>query len=132
MTFVPTLSPVSRALSPVCADLIPFPKRIRDSDYLADVEVDSRENSELSRSRGTDVVAIQSNRRTGYQGVYRSQGRRIIGVESAVTTLIERIVKLERDNKRLKGTTGVEGPRVDRLQRGMSRMQRELRQIGHL
>ncbi|GJX63712.1 hypothetical protein Tco_0296612 [Tanacetum coccineum] len=55
MTSVAVLSPVFGALSPVCADLIPLPKRIRDSDYLADVEVDSRENSELSRSRGTDV-----------------------------------------------------------------------------
>ncbi|GKD69297.1 hypothetical protein Tco_1323387, partial [Tanacetum coccineum] len=55
MTSIPALSPVSRALSPVCADLIPSPKRVRDSDYLADVEVDSRESSELSRFRGNDV-----------------------------------------------------------------------------
>ncbi|GJV72424.1 putative reverse transcriptase domain-containing protein [Tanacetum coccineum] len=53
MTFVPALSPASRALSPVRVDLIPSPKRVRDSDYLADVEVDSRESSEPSRSRGT-------------------------------------------------------------------------------
>ncbi|GKE76686.1 hypothetical protein Tco_1542806, partial [Tanacetum coccineum] len=45
MTSVPTLSPVSRALSPVRADLIPSPKRIKDSSYLADVEVDHREIS---------------------------------------------------------------------------------------
>ncbi|GKF18904.1 hypothetical protein Tco_0063822, partial [Tanacetum coccineum] len=45
MTSVPALSPVSGALSPVCADLIPSPKRIRDSGYLADVEVDPREIS---------------------------------------------------------------------------------------
>ncbi|GKF10027.1 hypothetical protein Tco_0047953, partial [Tanacetum coccineum] len=55
MTSVPALSPASRALSPVRADLIPSPKRVRDSDYLADVEVGSRESSESSRSRGTDV-----------------------------------------------------------------------------
>ncbi|GJT65564.1 hypothetical protein Tco_1017044 [Tanacetum coccineum] len=54
-TSVPTLSPASRALSLVRADLIPSPKRVRDSDYLADVEVDSRESSEPSRSRRTDV-----------------------------------------------------------------------------
>ncbi|GKC63842.1 putative reverse transcriptase domain-containing protein, partial [Tanacetum coccineum] len=34
-----------RALSPVRADLIPSPKRVRDSGYLADVEVDPRETS---------------------------------------------------------------------------------------
>ncbi|GKG27571.1 hypothetical protein Tco_0405898, partial [Tanacetum coccineum] len=45
MTFVPALPPVSEALSPVRADLIPSPKRVRDSDYLADVEVASREAS---------------------------------------------------------------------------------------
>ncbi|GKB16707.1 hypothetical protein Tco_0850630 [Tanacetum coccineum] len=44
-TSVPALSPVSRALSPVRADLIPSPKRVKDSGYLADVEVDPREIS---------------------------------------------------------------------------------------
>ncbi|GJZ17054.1 putative reverse transcriptase domain-containing protein, partial [Tanacetum coccineum] len=33
------------ALSPVRADLIPSPKRVKDSGYLADVEVDPREIS---------------------------------------------------------------------------------------
>ncbi|GJR03338.1 putative reverse transcriptase domain-containing protein [Tanacetum coccineum] len=55
MTSVPALSPASGALSPVSADLIPSPKRVRDFDYLEDVEVDSRESSEPSRSRGTDI-----------------------------------------------------------------------------
>ncbi|GKC50585.1 hypothetical protein Tco_1073330 [Tanacetum coccineum] len=45
MTSVPTLPPVSEALSPVYADLIPSPKRVRDFGYLADVEVDPRETS---------------------------------------------------------------------------------------
>ncbi|GJR78040.1 hypothetical protein Tco_0148825 [Tanacetum coccineum] len=44
-TSVPALSPVSGALSPVRADLIPSPKRVKDSGYLADVEVDPREIS---------------------------------------------------------------------------------------
>ncbi|GJV26233.1 hypothetical protein Tco_1378928 [Tanacetum coccineum] len=55
MPYVPALPYASRALSPVRADLLPSPKRIRDSDYLSDVEVDFRESSESSRSRGTDV-----------------------------------------------------------------------------
>nr|GEV74881.1 hypothetical protein [Tanacetum cinerariifolium] len=55
MASVPALSPVSRALSYVYADLIPLPKRIRDSDYLVDVKVNSRESFELSRSIGTDI-----------------------------------------------------------------------------
>ncbi|GJX29410.1 hypothetical protein Tco_0237489 [Tanacetum coccineum] len=45
MTSIPGLSPVSGALSPVRADLIPSPKRVKDFGYLADVEVDPRENS---------------------------------------------------------------------------------------
>ncbi|GKD08706.1 hypothetical protein Tco_1188391 [Tanacetum coccineum] len=50
--------------------------------------------------------------------------QRIVGVESAVTALTGRIAKLEKDNRRLRGTASVESQRVDRLQRGMSRMQR--------
>nr|GFD15306.1 hypothetical protein [Tanacetum cinerariifolium] len=38
MTSVPALPHVSEALSPVRADLIPSPKRVRDFGYLADVE----------------------------------------------------------------------------------------------
>ncbi|GKE97664.1 hypothetical protein Tco_0021015 [Tanacetum coccineum] len=45
MTFVPALSPIFGALSPVRADLIPSPKRVKDFGYLADVEVDPREIS---------------------------------------------------------------------------------------
>ncbi|GKG08329.1 hypothetical protein Tco_0334161, partial [Tanacetum coccineum] len=45
ITSVPTLSHVSGALAPVRSDLIPSPKRVRDSGYLADVEVDPRETS---------------------------------------------------------------------------------------
>ncbi|GJZ13326.1 hypothetical protein Tco_0548556, partial [Tanacetum coccineum] len=45
MTSVPALPPVSGALSPVRADLIPSPKRVRDSGYLEDVEVAPRETS---------------------------------------------------------------------------------------
>nr|GFA55540.1 hypothetical protein [Tanacetum cinerariifolium] len=55
MTSVSALSPVFGALSPVRADLIPSPKRVKDSDYLANIKVDSRESSKPSRSRGTDV-----------------------------------------------------------------------------
>ncbi|GKG52535.1 hypothetical protein Tco_0547410, partial [Tanacetum coccineum] len=55
MTSVLALSLASGALSPIRADLIPSPKRVRDFDYLADVEVNSKESSKPSRSRGTDV-----------------------------------------------------------------------------
>ncbi|GJU25951.1 putative reverse transcriptase domain-containing protein [Tanacetum coccineum] len=196
-TSVPTLSPASRALSLVRADLIPSPKRVRDSDYLVDVEkfrhrLTSVAYADALRDRGIDVrvvveAADREESETGagglvevrvervthlailedipepaqegavevryetlgdlvqrfhdhteaipvyriqvIEGVQREQGHRIVGVESAVTALTERIAELERDNRRLRGTASVESQRVDRLQRGMSRMQRELRQI---
>nr|GEY62780.1 hypothetical protein [Tanacetum cinerariifolium] len=216
MTSVPALPPVSGALSPVGADLIPSPKRVRDFGYLADVEVGPKETSlrddviargsdepqleqdidpeiqaeidecfayaDALRDRGIDAkvvveavdrdeiktgvrgpVEVRVERIThrampedipepaqegaveityetlGYlvqrfhdhteaipvhrviEGVQREQGHRIVGVESAVTALTEKVAELERDNRRLKGTTSVESQRVDRLQRGMSR-----------
>ncbi|GJY50912.1 hypothetical protein Tco_0441759 [Tanacetum coccineum] len=53
---------------------------------------------------------IQAN-----EGVQREQGHRMVGVESAVIALTERIAELERDNRRLRGTASVESQRVDRL-----------------
>ncbi|GJV35850.1 putative reverse transcriptase domain-containing protein [Tanacetum coccineum] len=74
MASVPALPPVSRALSPVHADLIPSPKRIRSPEIATDLKgcsedsfepyaprevglgVDVKdESSEQSRSRGTDI-----------------------------------------------------------------------------
>ncbi|GJT58175.1 hypothetical protein Tco_0993229, partial [Tanacetum coccineum] len=50
-----------------------------------------------------------------------------------VHRVIQALEEFQReDNKRLRGTASVESQRVDRLQRGMSRMQRELRQMRRL
>ncbi|GKA18068.1 putative reverse transcriptase domain-containing protein [Tanacetum coccineum] len=223
MTSVSASPLVVGALSPVRADLIPSPKRIRSLESATDLEgcsddsfepyiprevglgVDVEdESSEQSRSRGTDIEVDDDVERSdgmdidpveavikacfdfadiirasgvdvrveamtvarddvetgtrdlivvsddGYtppvvpevipelaqegviEVVQREQGHRIVGVESAVTALTKRIAELERDNRRLRGTTSVESQRVDRLQRDMSRMQRELRQIRRL
>ncbi|GKB33529.1 hypothetical protein Tco_0872930 [Tanacetum coccineum] len=185
MRSVPALPPVSGALSLICADLIPSPKRIRSPETATDLEgcledsfepyvprevglgVDVEdESSEQSRTSGVDVrvevvtvsrddvetgtrdpiivsddgdtphvrfhdhtEAIPVHRIQVIEGVKREQGHRIVGVESTVTTLTERVAELERDNRRLRGTASVESQRVDRLQRDMSRMQKELRQI---
>nr|GEW08735.1 hypothetical protein [Tanacetum cinerariifolium] len=63
MTFVPTLPPVSGALSLTHADLIPSPKRVRDSGYLADVEVCPRETSLRDDviSRGSDEPHLKQD-----------------------------------------------------------------------
>nr|GEZ86089.1 hypothetical protein [Tanacetum cinerariifolium] len=162
MTSMPGLPLVSRALSPVCADLIPSPKRVMDIGYLAGVEVSPRETrvkrvthpaipddipepvqegaaervrdigyladvedgaAEVTYETLGDLVqrfhdhtqAILVHRIQTTEDVQREQGHRIVGVESAVTALTERVVELERDNWRLRGTASVESQRVDRL-----------------
>ncbi|GJR57197.1 hypothetical protein Tco_1499359, partial [Tanacetum coccineum] len=76
--------------------------------------------------------AIPVHRIQAIEGVQREQGHRIVGVESTVIALTEKIAELERDNMRLRGIVSVESQRVDRLQHGMSHMQRELRQMRRL
>ncbi|GKA77053.1 hypothetical protein Tco_0783514, partial [Tanacetum coccineum] len=174
MTSVPALPLVSGALSPVRANLIPSPKRVRDSGYLADVEIQAEIGecfayADALRDRGIDARVVveavdREESETGVRGpvkvrvervthpvmpedipklaqegvvevTYDTLGdliQRIVGVESAVIALTKRIAELERDNKRPRGTASVESQRVDRLQRGMSHMQRELRQIRRL
>nr|GFC48617.1 hypothetical protein [Tanacetum cinerariifolium] len=63
MTSVPALPPISRALSPVHADLIPSPKRVRDFGYLADVEVGPRETSLSDNviARGSDEPHLEQD-----------------------------------------------------------------------
>nr|GEZ97245.1 hypothetical protein [Tanacetum cinerariifolium] len=100
MTSIPALPLVSRALSSVRADLIPPPKRVRDIGYLTDVEDDPRETRD---ERAIPVHRIQTTK-----GIQREQGRRIVGVESTVIALTERVAELERDNQRLRGTASVE------------------------
>nr|GEX09851.1 hypothetical protein [Tanacetum cinerariifolium] len=117
MTSIPALPPVSRALSPVHADLIPSPKRVRDIGYLADVEVGPRETRVERVTHPAMLEDIPEPTQEGavqvIEGVQREQGHRIVGVESAFTALTERVTELERDNRRLKGTASVKSQRVD-------------------
>nr|GEU63193.1 hypothetical protein [Tanacetum cinerariifolium] len=153
------LPPVFGALSHVRADLIPSPMRVRDIGYLPYVEVGPRKTRvdrvthlampedipeptqegavEVTYETLEDLVqrfhdhtqAILVHCVQVIEGVQREQGHRIVGVESAVTDLTERVAELERDNMRLRDTASVQSQRVDQLQRGMSRMQREMRQM---
>nr|GFC71923.1 hypothetical protein [Tanacetum cinerariifolium] len=138
MTSVPALPLVSGALSPVRADLIPSPKRVRDIGYLTEVENDPRETrvervtyhampedipepaqegvAEVTYETLGDLVkrfhdhtqAIPVHRIQTTEGIQREQGRRIVGVESAVNALTKRVAELERDNQRLRGTASAE------------------------
>ncbi|GKB28075.1 putative reverse transcriptase domain-containing protein [Tanacetum coccineum] len=61
MTFVPALPLVSGALSPVRADLIPSPKRVRDSGYSTDVEAEIDEciaYAHALRDKGIDARVV--------------------------------------------------------------------------
>nr|GEU63991.1 hypothetical protein [Tanacetum cinerariifolium] len=117
MTYVPALPLVSGALSHVHADLIPSPKRVRDIGYLADVEVDPRETRDERVMPPAMPEDIPEPAQEGTVEVtYETLGdlvHRIVRVESAVTTLTERVVELERDNQRLRGTASVESQGVD-------------------
>ncbi|GJS35865.1 hypothetical protein Tco_0534247 [Tanacetum coccineum] len=148
MTSVPALSPVSGALSTARADLIPSPKRVKDSGYLAEVEVDHRETSlrdddivrvsdephleqdidpeilaeidvcfayaDALRDRGIDArVIVEAIDRDETETGVRGRDIEIVGVESAVIALTERIAELERDNRRLRDTMSVKSQRVD-------------------
>nr|GEY86069.1 putative reverse transcriptase domain-containing protein [Tanacetum cinerariifolium] len=102
MTSVPALPLVSRALS----------HRVRDIGYLADVEVDHRETRDERVAHPAMLEDIPEPAQEGVtettEGIQREQGRRIVGVESAVIALTERVAELERDNQRLRGTASVE------------------------
>nr|GFC10186.1 hypothetical protein [Tanacetum cinerariifolium] len=65
MTYVPALPHVSEALSPICTDLIPSPKRVRDSGYLTDVDVEIQAEidecfayADALRDRGIDARVV--------------------------------------------------------------------------
>ncbi|GJT66367.1 hypothetical protein Tco_1017847 [Tanacetum coccineum] len=81
----------------------------------------------LSPVRADLIPSSKRIKDSGYSAY--AEGHRIVGVESAVTAMTKRIAELDKDNMRLRGTASVESQRVDRLQRGMPRIQRELRQI---
>nr|GEX70469.1 hypothetical protein [Tanacetum cinerariifolium] len=106
-----------------------MPEDIPEPTQEGAVEVTYETLRDLVQTFHDHTQAIPVHRVQVIEGVQREQGHRIVGVESAVAALTERVVELERDNRRLRGTTSVKSQRVDQLQRGMSRIQRELRQI---
>ncbi|GKF91775.1 hypothetical protein Tco_0275476 [Tanacetum coccineum] len=109
-----------------------MPEDIPEPVQEGAVEVTYETLGDLVQRFHDHTQAMPVHRSKAIEGVQREQGHMIVRVESAVTALTERVAKLERDNRRLRGTVSVKSQRVDRLQRGMSHMQRELRQIRRL
>ncbi|GKD42957.1 hypothetical protein Tco_1267602, partial [Tanacetum coccineum] len=90
-----------------------MPEDIPEPAQEGAVEVTYETLGDLVQRFHDHTQAIPIHRIQVIEGVQREQGHRIIGVESAVIALTERIAELERDNKRLKGTASVESQRVD-------------------
>nr|GEW57822.1 hypothetical protein [Tanacetum cinerariifolium] len=84
MTPEPVLSPVSEALSLVRADLIPLPKRFKDSGYLADVEVDPKETSLRD-----DVMVRGINARVVVESIDREESE--MGTRGPVKGRVKRV-----------------------------------------
>nr|GFC85159.1 hypothetical protein [Tanacetum cinerariifolium] len=90
MTSVHELPPVSRALSPICADLIPSPKRVRDSGYLADVEVGPRETSLRDDVIARDALRnIEIDARVVVEAVDRDEIK--TGMRGPIEVRVERV-----------------------------------------
>ncbi|GKB00075.1 hypothetical protein Tco_0828068, partial [Tanacetum coccineum] len=86
-----------------------------------DIDLEIQENideciayADALRDRGIDARVVveavdQEEIETDMRGpVKREQGHRIIGAQTAVTVLTERVAELERDNQSLRGTVSVE------------------------
>nr|GFC26865.1 hypothetical protein [Tanacetum cinerariifolium] len=104
---------VERVVHPAMPEDIPEPAQ----EGVAEVTYETL--GDLVQRFHDHTQAIPVHRIQTTEGIQREQGRRIVGVESAVIALTERVAELERDNQRLSGTTSVESQRVDRLQHGM-------------
>ncbi|GJU67512.1 hypothetical protein Tco_1253771 [Tanacetum coccineum] len=89
-----------------------------DAGIGIEVEVDPRAGPVVDDDMLHQIQVIES--------VQRFQGHRIVGVNLEVTTIIERISALEKDNARIQGTLRRGSARADRVQRRMSRVKSEL------
>ncbi|GJY04369.1 hypothetical protein Tco_0370309 [Tanacetum coccineum] len=132
MTSVPTLSPVDPREISLRDDAIvrvsDKPHLEQDIDPEIQVEIDECiAYADALRDREIDARVVRIFPEPAQEGAievtYETLGdlvQRIVGVESAVIALTERIAELERDNRRLRGTASVESQRLTALQRGMS------------
>ncbi|GJR74716.1 hypothetical protein Tco_0087081 [Tanacetum coccineum] len=79
-----------------------MPEDIHEPAQEGAVEVTYDTLGDLVQRFHDHLQAIPVHRIQVIEGVQREQGHRIVGVESAVIALTERIAELERDNKRLR------------------------------
>nr|GEY10515.1 reverse transcriptase domain-containing protein [Tanacetum cinerariifolium] len=124
----------------VRTDLIPSPKRVRDSCYFADIEVDPKETSlrddVIVRDRGIDASVVveaigREESEMGTKGPVEVRVSRVthpampedtieLAQEERAPALTERIAELERDNRRLIGTASVEAEEMEAREAAMN------------
>ncbi|GKC89509.1 hypothetical protein Tco_1150158 [Tanacetum coccineum] len=93
------------------------------------VEVTYETLGDLVQRFHDHTEAIPVHRIQVIEGVQREQGHRIVGVKSAVTALIERVVELERDNRRLRDTASVESQIIPNTRSGASMTHEEVEEM---
>nr|GFA32292.1 hypothetical protein [Tanacetum cinerariifolium] len=124
MTSVHALPLVSEALSPVRADLIPSPKRVRNIGYLADVDQRLRMRHWEIWFRGF-IITHRLSQSIVYRllRASREHGHRIVGVESAVTALTKRVAELGGI------TRGLEAPKMPNTRSRASMTHEEVEEL---
>ncbi|GJU63729.1 putative reverse transcriptase domain-containing protein [Tanacetum coccineum] len=115
--------------------------RDRGIDARVVVEAADREESEMGTrgpvkvrvERVTHLVMPEDTLEPAHEGAvevtYKTLGDLVQRFHDHTEAISVHRIQLKKDNRRLRGTVSVESQRVDRLQRGMAHMQRELRQI---
>ncbi|GJS25467.1 hypothetical protein Tco_0454099 [Tanacetum coccineum] len=92
----------------------------RETDLGMDIDYDIEGKVGINVRVDVEIVAryvVEARARNTVKGgvdrviesVQREQGHRIVGIESAIYAMTERVAELERDNMRLRGTMSVEG-----------------------
>ncbi|GJZ67016.1 hypothetical protein Tco_0630256 [Tanacetum coccineum] len=79
-----------------------MPEDISEPAQEGAVEVTYETLGDLVQRFHDHTHAIPVHRIQAIEGVQREQGHRIVVIESAVTALTERVIELERDNRRLR------------------------------
>nr|GEU44754.1 hypothetical protein [Tanacetum cinerariifolium] len=113
MTSVPALPLVSGALSPIRADLIPSPKRVRDIGYLADVEVGPRKTR-------VERVTHPAMPEDIPELLRREQQRRLRGTASVESQRVDRLQRgmsrMQREMRKMRRFRFYDRVRVGRLE----------------
>nr|GEW18905.1 putative reverse transcriptase domain-containing protein [Tanacetum cinerariifolium] len=107
MTSVTTLPLVFEALSPVRANLIPSPKRVRNIGYLADVEVGPRETRvERVTHPAMPEDIPEPDQEGAVEVTYETSGDLVQRFHDHAQAIP--VYRIQRDNRRLRGTVSVE------------------------